>query len=240
MTTCVKTENGVAMCLVVYLDVSGSMCGTIYSVLDEFELLLKNVMHEYDRICVKLFNKKMMQAFTENISVKHLLGKYDVFRRFVHSRVGSTTQLYAAITDAMDVAFKLRRDTIQYLRENKKHRTVITNVIVFTDGGDDSGKPPHISLMKKLVDPGKPDFHFTLMSVDSTGVDPVFVKTLLRENQATQVARTANRQTSRILNECDVAIAFRDSQASLRAMRVTTTVKTRSVRIVSPPTPTHT
>lgn len=238
MSTRVKTENGVAMCLIVYLDVSGSMIGDIDDVLDSFQQLLHNVMHEYDRICIKLFNDRIIQAFTDNISVKFLLSKFDTFRRFVHSIVGGSTELYKAIADAMNAAYKLRRETIQYLRDNGKQRTVVTNVIVFTDGGDNSGKPPYATLVKKLVDPVKPDFHFTLISVaevaDERRIMRGFANAIRREVQETQAARHANRQTCQIVDDADIMTAFGHSQASLRAMREITTIQRRVVRVISP------
>ncbi len=238
MATRVKTENGVAMCLIVYLDVSGSMIGNIDAVLESFQQLLQNVMHEYDRICVKLFNDRITQAFTDNISVKFLLNKFDTFRRFVHSIIGGSTELYYAIADAMNAAYKLRRETIQYLRDNGKQRTVVTNVIVFTDGGDNSGKPPYATLVNNLVDPGKPDFHFTLISVaDDAGARQImrgFANAIRREVQKTQAARRANRQTCQIVDDADILTAFGHSQASLRAMREITTVQRRTVRVISP------
>lgn len=239
MTDRVKTENGVAMCLIVHIDVSASMYGDIIeTVLDAFEQLLENVMHDYDRICVKLFDHGITQAFTDNISVKYLLGKYETFRRFVLSRVGGGTELYAAISDAMNAAYKLRRETIQYLRDNGKQRTVVTNVIVFTDGGDNSCAPPHASLVKRLVDPVKPDFHFTLISVARDAGDRRilrgFSEAIRSQYVATLDARRANRQTCQIVDDRDVASAFGHSQASLRAMREITTTVVKAVRVISP------
>lgn len=158
------------------IDTSGSMSGSlIASAKDAAINLVDGTLHEMDRLRVLSFDTRVH-------AVQDTIRKRDVnFHRVIESlRTDGSTALWDAIDEGINglrTAFK-RHGT----RAGRAPRHF--ELVVLTDGGDNSSKTTFEAIAERVATPGLPNFHLTVIPVGG-GCDMDKLRALARPRHCT-------------------------------------------------------
>ncbi|KAF5840294.1 hypothetical protein DUNSADRAFT_17263 [Dunaliella salina] len=195
------------------LDASGSMWGKVPQssktkmgvVLDSFQEMCKEVLEDDDRCTVSFFDERYRQVF-HNTKVSTL--------KFQRARLEGEADKLGGVTALYDSTMKVLA-SMQATKEQKDAHgnTVLNNLVVFTDGGDNSSKDNSLrQMIAALMQPGLSNFHATIIAVG--GADAMQEA----EGMRTEVAKFKNKTHVQVITADSIVSAFR--AANRRAKQV--------------------
>ena len=138
-------------------DVSGSMSGgKTTAMVEQFLEFNKQVLKPYDSITVIVFDHEVRMIMygkrVREVDFTRLVGQIQ--------STGGGTALYDAVHKGVDIAYKFQR----------KFRTAVTELVVFTDGEDQHSSLTLHDAKAKVSSPGVSDFHMVAMVVGRAGI----------------------------------------------------------------------
>ncbi|KAF5843314.1 hypothetical protein DUNSADRAFT_116, partial [Dunaliella salina] len=186
------------------LDASGSMWDWVpYSsktkmavALDSFQEMCREVLEDDDRCTVSYFDSKYRQVFF-NTKVATLKGQ--------RTRLEDEANKMQGCTALYDSTMRILA-SLQATKEQKDihGNTVLNNLVIFTDGGDNESKDFNLSqMMAALMQPGLSNFHATIIAVG--GADAMRQADALRS----EVAQFRNKNHVQVITADSIVSAFR-------------------------------
>ena len=153
-----KTVNKQLRHYVLLFDVSSSMAGSKCTAMcNQLLHIGRQVLKPYDSVSIHVFDRTVRRILTakrvREVDWTRLAGQIQ--------STGSGTALYDAVGKGLSTARAF----------HKNKRQAITELVVFTDGGDrHSQQQSWASIKAAITSPGLPNFHFVAMVVGSSGL----------------------------------------------------------------------